>query len=271
GVEETDFFISLKPRSQWRPEIHSQDELVERIEQELRVIPGQTLSFSQPIEQRVNEMISGVRSDVAVKIFGDDLSTLDAAGEQVRTILDSIDGGRDVTRLEELHGQPVLQIRVRQAELARYGIPARAVLDLIESLAGKPQGEVIEGQLRFPLTVRLPDQYRSSPEAVAALLVTTASGERVPLSRLASVEVLEGPAEISREWGQRRVTVQCNVRGRDIESFITEAQQRVADQVKLPPGGRYRMEWGGQFENLQRAQRRLTVIVPLALLLIFAL
>jgi cobalt-zinc-cadmium resistance protein CzcA len=271
GIEETDFFISLKPRSQWRSEIQSQDELVERIEQELRVIPGQTLSFSQPIEQRVNEMISGVRSDVAVKIFGDDLSKLDAAGEQVRAILNSIDGGRDVTRLEELHGQPVLQIRVRQEELARYGIPARAVLDLIEALAGKPQGEVIEGQIRFPLTVRLPEHYRSSPEAVGGLLVTTANGERVPLARLASVEILEGPAEISREWGQRRVTVQCNVRGRDIESFIIEAQQQVADKVRLPQGGRYRMEWGGQFENFQRARRRLAFIVPLALLLIFAL
>jgi cobalt-zinc-cadmium resistance protein CzcA len=271
GIEETDFFISLKPRSQWRPEIRSQDELVERVEEELRIIPGQTLSFSQPIEQRVNEMISGVRSDVAVKIFGDDLNTLDGAAEQVRKILESIDGARDVTRLEELHGQPVLQVRVRQEELARYGIPARAVLDLVESLAGKPQGKVIEGQIPFPLTVRLPERYRSSPEAVGALLVTTASGERVPLSRLASVDVLEGPAEISREWGQRRVTVQCNVRGRDIESFITAAQQQVADKVKLPPGGRYRMEWGGQFENLQRAQRRLMFIVPVALLLIFAL
>jgi cobalt-zinc-cadmium resistance protein CzcA len=271
GIEETDFFISLKPRSQWRPEIHSQDELVERIEHALRIIPGQTLSFSQPIEQRVNEMISGVRSDVAVKIFGDDLDILDTAAEAVRKILESIDGARDVTRLEELHGQPVLQVRVRQEELARYGLPARAVLDLVESLAGKPQGEVIEGQIPFPLMVRLPEQYRSSPEAVGSLLVTTSSGERVPLSRLASIDVLEGPAEISREWGQRRVTVQCNVRGRDIESFVTEAQHQVTDKVKLPSGGRYRTEWGGQFENLQRAQRRLLFIVPLAFLLIFAL
>jgi heavy metal efflux system protein len=271
GIEETDFFISLKPRSQWRPEIGSQDELRKRIAEELRLVPGQTLSFSQPIEQRVNEMISGVRSDVAVKIFGDDLGTLDAAAEQVRTILDSIDGASDVTRLEELHGQPVLQIRVRQEGLARYGIPARVVLDLIESLAGKPQGEVIEGQIPFPLTVRLPEEYRSSPEAVGSLLVTTTSGERVPLSRLAEVEIREGPAEISREWGQRRVTVQCNVLGRDIESFIIAAQQQVADKVQLPPGGRYRIDWGGQFENFQRARRRLAFIVPLAFLLIFAL
>jgi cobalt-zinc-cadmium resistance protein CzcA len=271
GIEETDFFITLKPRSQWRSEIRSQDELVKRIEEELRVIPGQTLSFSQPIEQRVNEMISGVRSDVAVKIFGDDLETLETAAEEVKTILASIDGGSDVTRLEEVHGQPVLQIRVRQEELARYGIPARAVLDLVESLAGKAQGEVIVGQIPFPLTVRLPEECRSSPEAVGALLVTTASGERVPLSRLAFVEIKEGPAEISREWGRRRVTVQCNVRDRDIETFVTAAQQQVAEKVKLPTDGRYRMEWGGQFENFQRARRRLAFIVPLAFLLIFAL
>jgi cobalt-zinc-cadmium resistance protein CzcA len=270
GVEETDFFISLKPRSQWRPEIRSQDELVERIEEELRVIPGQSLSFSQPIEQRVNEMISGVRTDVAVKIFGDDLAKLDVTANQVVEILRATSGASDVTRLEEIHGQPVLQVRVRQEELARYGVTAKAVLDLIESLNGKDQGEVIEGQLRFPLIVRLPEYYRGSPEAVGSLLVATASGERIPLARLASLEIVQGPAEISREWGQRRVTVQCNVRDRDIGSFVAEAQQKVADKVTLPEG-RYRIEWGGQFENLQRARQRLFIVVPLALLLIFSL
>ena len=167
------------------PEIHTQDELVERIEEELRIMPGQTLSFSQPIEQRVNEMISGVRSDVAVKIFGDDFGTLEAAGEQVRKILGAIDGAtrRHPARAGSRAAGPA--VRVRQEQLARYGIPARAVLDLVESLAGKPLGEVIEGQIPFPLALRLPERYRSSPEAVGSLLVTTASGERVPLSRLA--------------------------------------------------------------------------------------
>ncbi len=290
GLEETDFFISLKPRWQWRPEIHSQDELVERIEEELRVIPGQTLSFSQPIEQRVNEMISGVRSDVAVKVFGDDLDKLEAAAEEIRSVLGSIDGARDVTRLEEFHGQPVLQIRVRQAELARYGVPAREVLDLIEALADKPQGQVIEEQIGapaqeahggptirstvgipFPLTVRLPDDYRTSPEAIGSMLLTTARGERIALSRLASLEVLNGPAEISHEWGRRRVTVQCNVRDRDVGSFVAEAQAKVADTVQLPADGRYRIEWGGQFENFQRALLRLVIVILLALLLIFGL
>jgi cobalt-zinc-cadmium resistance protein CzcA len=271
GFEETDFFISLKPRSQWRPDIGSQDELVDRIEEELRIIPGQTLSFSQPIEQRVNEMISGVRTDVAVKVFGDDLDKLNGAGDKVRRILEAIDGSRDVTRLEELHGQPVLQVRVKQEELARYGVPARDVLDLVEALAGKPQGQVIDDQIPFPLTVRLPERYRASRDAVGSILLATASGERIPLSRLASLEIVNGPAEISREWGQRRVTVQCNVRGRDVDGFVAEARQKVADQVKLPEGGRYRIEWGGQFENLQRARQRLFIVVPLALLLIFGL
>jgi cobalt-zinc-cadmium resistance protein CzcA len=272
GLEETDFFVSLKPRNQWRPEIRTQDELLERIKAALGDFRGNaSILFSQPIEQRLNEMISGVRSDVAVKIFGDDLDKLETAADQVVSVLKAIEGSDDVTRLEEVHGQPVLQVRVRQEELARYGVAARDVLDLVESLAGKTLGEVIDEQIPFPLTVRLPDRFRDSPEAVGSLLVTTASGERLPLSRLASLEVVNGPAEISREWGQRRVTVECNVRSRDIASFIAEAQEKVAAQVSLPPGGRYRLEWGGTFENLERAQRRLLFVVPLALLLIFAL
>ena len=151
-----------------------------------------------------------------------------------------------------MHGQPVLQVRVKQGELARYGVPARAVLDLIESLAGKPMGTVIEGQIPFPLMLRLPDSYRSAPSAIGALQLTTARGERLPLARLATLDLIEGPAEISREWGQRRVTIQCNVRDRDIGGFVDEARRRVAQQISLPSGGRYRVDWGGQFENMQR-------------------
>ncbi len=271
GLEETDFFISLKPRSLWRPEIGTQDELVKRIEGALKVVPGQSVSFSQPIEQRVNEMISGVKSDVAVKIFGDDLDELEKAEKQVEDILKAVAGSEDVTHLEELHGQPVLRVRVRQEELARYGVPARDVLDLVELLAGKEQGDIVEEQIPFKLTVRLREQYRTSPEALGALLVTTAAGERIPLSRLASLEVVEGPAEISREWGQRRVTVQCNVRGRDLGTFVAEAREKVEKAVRLPRSGRYRIEWGGQFENFERARKRLFIVVPLGLLLIFAL
>jgi cobalt-zinc-cadmium resistance protein CzcA len=268
GPEETDFFITLKPRGSWK-KAHTQDELERLIKAEFDPLPGQVLSFTQPIEQRVKEMISGTRSDVAVKLFGDDFKVLTAKAEEIRAVLESIDG-HDNVNVEQLTGQPVLQIRVRQDQLARYGVPVRSVMELIESLAGRPVGEVMEGQMRFPLAIRLPEKLRSSPEAVGGILVSAPSGERIPLGRLANVEVVEGPAKVMREAGQRRIVVQCNVRGRDLAGFVEEAQQRVAEKVHLPPG-RYRLEWGGEFENLERARLRLMIVVPIALALIFSL
>jgi heavy metal efflux system protein len=268
GPEETDMFITLKPREQWRL-AQTQDELVQLISREFAVFPGQRLSFTQPIEQRVNEMISGARGDVAVKIFGDDFDVLTAKANEVRQVLE-LSGGADVS-VEQLSGQPLLEVRIKQEEIARYGLSARSVLEMVQALGGTPAGEVFEGQLRFPLAVWLPDRVRASPETVAKLLVALPSGERLPLSRLADVEVVEGPARIMRESGQRRIIVQCNVRGgRDLGGFVAEAQRRVAEGVQLPPG-RYRVEWGGQFENLQRAERRLQIVVPVALALIFLL
>jgi cobalt-zinc-cadmium resistance protein CzcA len=269
GVEMTDFFIALRPRDRWTCGATEQGELVEMMQKELEDIPGQVLSFTQPIEQRINEMISGVRADVAVKLFGDDFAILTAKAQELEAVLHGIDGCEDLST-EQLMGQPVLQVRVRQGELARYGLPAKAVLELVEALGARAVGEVVEGQLRFPLVVRLPDKYRSSPEAIGAMLVAAPTGERIPLSRLADVELVEGPATVNREWGQRRITVQCNVRGRDVGGFVAEAQRRVAERVQLPPG-RYRLEWGGQFENLERARKRLMIVVPLALALILAL
>jgi cobalt-zinc-cadmium resistance protein CzcA len=268
GVELTDMFVALKPRDQWRPEIHSQDELVDRLEDQLKGLPGQTIDISQPIEQRVNEMISGVRADLAIKIFGDDFDVLVEKAGKVEEVLRAINGASDV-RTEQVTGQPVLRVRIRQDEVARYGVSARSVLDLIESVGGKPVGEVYEGQLRFPLVVRLPEYFRTSPEAVQSLLLPTPAGERIPLSRLADIKVEQGPSTITREWGQRRITVQCNIRGRDMGSFVAEAQQMVPAAVSLP--FRYHFEWGGQFENLQRARTRLLIVVPLALALILVL
>jgi cobalt-zinc-cadmium resistance protein CzcA len=268
GPEETDFFITLKPRQLWT-RARTQDELEELIKREFAALPGQRLSFTQPIEQRVNEMISGVRADVAVKLFGDDFEILIAKAEELREVLESVEGHADVT-VEQLTGQPVLQVRVQQDQIARYGVPARTVLDLVESLGGRPVGEVIEGEQHFPLVARLPESLAASPQAVRSILVATPSGERVPLARLATVEVTEGPSKIQREAGQRRIVVGCNVRGRDLGSFVAEAQRRVADKVKLP-AGRYRLEWGGQFENLERARSRLLIVVPIALALIFLL
>src|SRR5262249_30104260 len=247
----------------------TQEELGQRIEEELRDLPGQHLEISQPIEQRVNEMISGSRADVVVKLFGDDFEVLKDRARAIEAVLQDVSGVADL-KTEPLTGQPVLQVQIKQDEIARYGVPAKAVLDLVESVGSKPLGEVVEGAYRFPLVVRLPEAMRASPETIGAMLLSTPSGERIPLSRLATVQVGEAPSEIKREWGQRRITVTCNIRGRDMGSFVAEAQARVADEVRLP-SGRYHLEWGGQFENLERARTRLLIVVPLALTLIFGL
>ncbi len=268
GVELTDMFIALKPREQW-VKAQTQAKLTELVEKHLRDMPGQRLAFLQPIEMRLNEMVTGVRADVAVKLYGDDLDVLAAKGYEIESILNTVPGSADVST-EQITGQPVLEIKLDQEQLARYGVPAKVVTDLIESIGSRPLGEVIEGQLRFPLVVRLPESFRGSSEAIGAVLIPTASGERLPLSRLANIQVLQGPSTITREWGQRRITVSANVRGRDIGSFVAEAERRIKEKLTLPPG-RYFYEFGGQFEHLQRARARLLVVVPLAAVLIFVL
>jgi heavy metal efflux system protein len=268
GIELTDMFMTLKPRDMWK-KAHSQADLTALVEKYLRDMPGQRLAYLQPIEMRMNEMTSGSRSDLAVKMYGDDLDTLVKLGTNIEQILKQIPGAADVSS-EQVTGQPVLQIQLNQEQLARHGVPARVVTDVIESIGGKPLGEVIEGQLRFPLVAKLPDNMRNGAEAIGAILIPTAAGERLPLSRLADIKMVEGPATITREWGQRRITVSANVRGRDIGSFVTEAQQRLKAKLTMPPG-RYFYEFGGQFEHLQQARRRLLFVVPLAAVLIFGL
>jgi cobalt-zinc-cadmium resistance protein CzcA len=183
--------------------------------------------------------------------------------------LRSIAGSADVV-VEQVTGQPVLQIQVKQDEIARYGVSAKQVLDLVESLGSFPLGEVFEGQLRFPLVARLPERMRANPQAIGAIQITTASGQRIPMSRLADIKVIEGPSTITREWGYRRINISSNVRGRDLGSFVAEAQRRIDEEVQLP-AGRYHLEWGGQFENLISARQRLMVVVPIALVLVFGL
>ncbi len=268
GVELTDLFITLKARSGWT-KASTQAELTNLIDRELRDIPGQRLAFTQPIEMRINEMVSGGRTDVAVKVFGDDFATLVTKGREIERVLHAIPGNADLA-VEQITGQPVLEIQVKQDELARHGIPAKTVLDLIESIGSKPLGEIVEGQLRFPMVVRLPENHRADSGAIGGILVATASGERVPLSRLTTMRVVEGPSTITREWGQRRLTVTCNVRGRDLGSFVAEARQKMAQEVQVPQG-RYHVEWGGQFEQLESARTRLLMVVPLTFLLIFGL
>ncbi|MCW8129740.1 MAG: efflux RND transporter permease subunit [Planctomycetota bacterium] len=268
GVELTDLFITLKPRKEWK-KAASQSEMVEQVQKELRDLPGQKFIFTQPIEMRMNEMISGVRSDIAVKLFGDDFGELVGKAREIEAALQAIPGVADLS-VEQITGQPVLSIRVKQDEIARYGIPASKITDMLESIGSKALGEVVSGQLRFPLVVRLPERFRASPEAIGSIPILSATGERIPLSRLASIQIIDSPSTITREWGRRRITVQCNVRGRDVGSFVEEAQRVVAEKIRLP-SSRYSIEWGGQFENLERARNRLMIVVPIALILIFAL
>jgi cobalt-zinc-cadmium resistance protein CzcA len=266
--ESSDVFVTLKPQEQWRPEIETQEQLVTMMASDLGRFKGQVIWFTQPIEMRVNEMLTGTRSDLSLKLFGNDIDTLIAKGEELATVLRSVPGCADLST-EQVSGQPILQVRLRQDELARYGVTAEAVLENLEAVCGKPVGIIIEDKVRYALAVRLPENYRQSPEGLTGLTVLTANGERLPLSRLAEIREIRGPKLITAEWGKRRLAVQCNVRGRDIGSFVAEAQRKIDARVKLPPG--YRIEWGGQFENMVRAQRRLAVVVPLALLMIVGL
>jgi heavy metal efflux system protein len=266
--ESTDMYITLRPQEQWRPHIRTQRDLVEIMAKDIKRFKGQVVWFTQPIEMRVNEMLTGSRADLSLKLFGDDIDTLIAKSNELEEVLRKIPGCADLST-EQIAGQPILQVRLRQDELARYGISAQVVMEKLEAVSGKPVGDVVEDQLRFPLTVRLPDRYRSTPEGIASLSIAAPTGEHIPLTRLADIEEVRGPKLISSEWGKRRIAIQCNVRGRDIGSFVAEAQRRIDAEVELPSG--FRIDWGGQFENMVRAQRRLMVVVPLALVLIVGL
>ena len=268
ALEATDMFIALEPRPEWK-KARTQAALVEIMSRTVEAIPGQIVWFTQPIEQRINEMVSGVRADIAVKVFGDDLDQLVPKANEVAAAIRDVPGAADVA-VEQVAGQPILRIAVRQEDIARYGIEAHDVLEVVESIGGKAVGEVVEGQVRFPIVVRLPEGLRTGPEEIAAIPIRGPEGESVPLSRIADVTTITGPKFVTREWSQRRVVVQCNVRGRDVGGFVAEARERIAASVDLP-AATYRVEWGGQFENMQRAQKRLTIVVPLALLLIVAL
>ncbi len=268
GLELTDVFVTLQPRKQWK-QAATQAQLTALFEKTLRELPGQRLAYTQPIKLRMDELGTGSRSDIAVKLYGDDLDLLAAKAAEIEQVLLEVQGSADVGATQ-LTGQPMLQVKIRQEAIARYGVPASAVLDLVEAIGNRPVGDVFQGQLRFPLTVRLPDTYRDNPEAISVIPVTTPLGEQIPLGRLADVTFTTGPSQISREWGQRRVSVSVNVRGRDVGSFVAEAERRIAEEVTLP-SARYHIEFGGQFEHMIQARQRLAIVVPVALVLIFAL
>ncbi|MBM3497969.1 MAG: efflux RND transporter permease subunit [Armatimonadetes bacterium] len=268
GPEEADVFIGLKPRKQWRKGL-TKEELVAEIGEAIDAMPGANFSLSQPIQLRVNCLVSGVRSDLAVKVFGPDLEVLREQAERVGQVLAAVRGASEV-QVEQVAGLPVLEIRARRNDLARYGVRVAQVHEIVETaLGGKAAGEFIEGQRRWEVVVRLPEAFRDSPETIADLLVTAGDGAEIPLAQLCDIELVNGPAQIGREHNQRRVVVECNIRGRDMGGFVAEAQEAVAREVSLPAG--YHLEWGGQFENLARARLRLMIVVPIALTLIFVL
>jgi len=267
GTELTDIFISLNPRDQWT-RAPDQAGLVAAMQEELADLPGLNMIFTQPIEMRLNEMVSGIRTDLGIKIYGDDFDELLRLSNAIQLILVDIPGASDVA-VDQLTGQPMLQVRVDREAIARHGVPASQVLQYAQAVGGQHVGEVFEGQRHFDLVARLPDSHREDPGALADTIVPTKTGQRLPLSALADIETTEGSSTITREWGRRLIRVQCNIAGRDVTSFIAEAKERIAEEIDLPSG--YIVEWGGQFENLERAQNRLLLVVPTTLLLVFLL
>ncbi|MEJ5352590.1 MAG: efflux RND transporter permease subunit [Melioribacteraceae bacterium] len=268
GVEMSDIIINLKPKEDWTTG-RTKTELIEAMEKELNKIPGIAYSFSQPIQLRVAELISGVKSDIAIKLFGEDLNVLKEKANEIVKVVSQIKGAKDV-KAEQITGLPQLQIKIDRNKIARYGINVADVNQIIETaIGGKEAGKVFEGDKRFDLVVRFAPEARSDIETIKNILVPSPNGSTIPLSQIADVFIEEGPAQISREHSQRRIVVELNVRGRDIGSFVEEAEKKIYEQVKLPTG--YYLEWGGTFENLQNARERLMIVVPLALFLIFIL
>lgn len=266
GVEVSDIYVILKPQEEWTT-AQNREELIAAMDKALdKNVPGTVFSYSQPIELRMQELIAGVRSDIAISLYGDDLTVLKDKADEIVRVVSGIPGAADA-KAEQIAGLPYLRIRVDRAALARYGVNASQVLDLVEALGGKTVGQVLEGQKRFDIQVRFREKDRDDIDRIRNIKVADSEGRSIPLSQLASVFVEQGPAQISRERIQRRISVETNVRGRDIASFVADAQLAVDEKVKLPSG--YTLEWGGQFQNLQEATQRLLIVVPLAMFLIF--
>ena len=284
-----DTFVMLKPKSAWPNPHKPKEALIHEIEEHLKKIPGNNYEFTQPIQMRFNELIAGVRSDLAVKVFGDDMEALHETGGKISKILEKIQGASDV-KVEQVTGLPVLTIQMNRKEMARYGLNVSDVQDVIEiAIGGKSAGKVFEGDRRFELLVRLPENMRSNIEALkrlpiplpnvgadsnTGLLPAAYLEERkrpgyITLGSIAEFNIKPGPNQISRENGKRRVVVTANVRGRDIGSFVKEAEKKIKQDVTIPAN--YWMSWGGQFEQMISARKRLQIVAPITLLLIFLL
>ncbi len=284
-----DIFIILKPQSEWTGAHRTKPELIAAMEQAVRKVPGNNYEFTQPIQMRFNELLSGVRADVAVKVFGDDMDTLLTLGEEIEKLLASVPGAADV-RTEQITGLPVLSIQMDRAKMARYGLNGRDVQDVVAmSVGGRSTGMIFEGDRRFDLQIRLPEHLRSDIEALkrlpisipvqnAGVVANVPQAQQVlapgvpvfvTLGEVANFEITQGPNQVSRENGKRRIVITANVRGRDLGSFVNEAEQLIAAKVRIPTG--YWTIWGGQFEQMISAANRLKIVIPFALALIFIL
>jgi cobalt-zinc-cadmium resistance protein CzcA len=274
----SDGYIMLKPQSQWPEPRKSRDELLAAVQEVVGKIPGNNYEFSQPIQLRFNELISGVRSDVAVKIFGDDMSVLNKTAEEVSSMLQKIQGASEV-KVEQTTGLPMLTVNIDRQKAARYGLNVGDIQDTVATaIGGREAGTLFEGDRRFDILVRLPESLRNDLEGMKRLPIAlpraTGTGGAegrthfIQLAEVASFELAPGPNQVSRENGKRRIVVSANVRGRDVGSFVADAEAALA-QVKIPPG--YWTSWGGTFENLQSATQRLQIVVPVSLLLVFVL
>lgn len=267
GMELSDMYVLLKPNSEWQA--RSKADIEEQLRHRLEQVPGIAFGLSQPIAMRVDELVSGVRSQVAIKLFGDDLETLRLKADEIAREVRQVRGMADL-RVEQVSGLYYLKLDIDRGKIARHGINVAEITEVIEAVgAGIAAGEVFEGQWRFPIRVRFPDDRRADVATIAALWVTAPDGSRIPLRELADIRIVDGPAQISREHASRRIVIEANVVGRDLVGAVEEAQAAVSRQVQLPPG--YYVTWGGQFENQQKAMARLAVVVPLVIGLIFLL
>lgn len=267
GVDAADMYVGLKPKSEWR--FKDKNELIESMAKKVNMIPGMMYSFSQPIADMIDDLITGVKADVGVKIFGDDLDTIERLSNDMMTALNSVPGSGDMLR-EPVLGLPEFRITLKRNAIARFGATSADVLRFVQTAtAGHVTSEVIEGNKRFGILIRFMPEYRQTEEKLREMLIETPDGARIPLHELADVGIEKGAVLIKREDGQRRGAVMVNVRGRDLGSWVQAAQEAAEKKIKLPSG--YRIVWGGQFENQQRAMARLTIVVPIVLFCIFIL
>jgi cobalt-zinc-cadmium resistance protein CzcA len=266
----TEYFVDLKPKAQWRPVFHEdKEELIRAMDREVEKIPGALWNFSQPIADNMEEAVSGVKGELAIKIFGTDLKTLEGKGDQIVRVMETIHGVQDLG-LFRVIGQPNLNISVNREKASRFGLNASDVQDAIETaIGGKAVGQVLQGEERYDMVVRYQPQYRTTVDSIANIRIVAPSGERVSLQQVCDIKVLDGASQIYRENNSRYVAIKYSVRGRDLGSTVDEAIQRVAREVKLPPG--YSLQWAGEYESAKRADARLAVIVPVTVAVIFFL